>query len=159
MPNVNVEYGAVHVFGANIGFSSFKTSKANIPEYIKKEGVKNELLVTVHNHGYDLSNFPSYYDLESYAKYGIKYGITTTNLGTVIVKNKKQKLNKQKSEDITDEIVNIKLNMIEDFKKEFGKPFDEDNLQDNKNISRMLMKIEINTLNNIVMFLIIMICP
>ena len=138
LPNVNVEYGAVHIFGANIGFSSLKTSKTNIPEYIKKEGVKNELLVLLHNHGYDLSNFPSDEDLESYAKYGIKYGITTTNLGTVIVKNKEQELNKQNAKYIAKEIVNIKLSMIEDFEKEFGKPFDEDNLQDNKDISRMV---------------------
>ena len=138
MPNVSVEYGAVYVFGTNIGFSSDKTSKANLPEDIRKEGIKNELLGVIHNHGYDLSDFPSYDDLESYAKYGIKYGITTTNLGTVIVKNTKQQANKENAVKIRNKAISIKKDMISDFEEKYNREYDKDNLQDNKDISKMV---------------------
>lgn len=138
LPDVSVEYGAAYVFGANVGFSSDETSNANFPKYIRKEGIENKLLGVIHNHGYDLSNFPSYDDLESYAKYGVKYGITTTNLGTIIVKNTKQEMNKENATKIRNQIFKIKTDMIDDFEKKFNKKFDKNNLEHNKEISKMV---------------------
>ena len=138
LPDVSVEYGAVYVFGANVGFSSDETSKANLPEDIRKEGIMNELLGVIHNHGYDLSNFPSYDDLESYAKYGVKYGIITTNLGTIIVKNTKQQANKENAVKIRNKAISIKKDMISDFEEKYNREYDKDNLQDNKDISKMV---------------------
>ena len=139
VPNVNVEFGATYLYKSIIGFSSF-SNFTEIPSWIRKIGSKKELLVVIHNHGYDLSNFPSYDDLESYAAYGVKYGITTTNFGTVIVKNNAQQANKENASVIKDEIIEIKKGMISDFEKEYKKEFDENNMQHNKEISEMVDK-------------------
>lgn len=138
LPNINVEYGATFLHDSKIGFSSFNPSEVNIPEWIKKEGMEKELLVFIHNHGKDLSNFPSYDDLESYALYGVKYGITTNNFGTVIVKNTEQQLNKENAGNIRDDIIGIKKGMITDFENKFNKTYDKDNSEHNKEISQMV---------------------
>ena len=137
VPNVHVEFGASFLYDSIIGFSSF-SNFTDIPDWIREVSSENELLVLIHNHGYDLSNFPSFDDLESYALYGVKYGITTTNFGTIIVKNNKQQLNKQNATKIKNEILLIKLNMIKDFEKKFNKKFDKDDLEHNKEISKMV---------------------
>ena len=136
-PNVHVEFGATFLHNSLIGFSSF-SNFTRIPSWIRKIGAADELLVVIHNHGYDLSNFPSYDDLESYATYGVKYGITTTNFGTIIVKNNEQQLNKQNAKDIRMGIIEIKKGMIVDYEKKFNKKYDEDNLEHNKEISKMV---------------------
>ena len=138
LPNINVEYGATFLYDSKIGFSSFNPSEVTIPDWIKKEGVENELLVFIHNHGKDLSNFPSYDDLESYALYGVKYGITTNNFGTIIVKNTEQQLNKENAAKIKNQIFNIKIGMIAEFEMKFNKKFDKNNLEHNKEISKMV---------------------
>lgn len=137
VPNVNVEFGATFLFDSIVGFSSF-SNFTKIPLWIQEIGSEEELLVLIHNHGYDLSNFPSHDDLESYALYGVKYGITTTNFGTIIVKNTEQQLNKENATEIKDKIFNIRKNMIKEFERKFKKEFDENNMEHNKEISQMI---------------------
>ena len=138
VPNVHYEFGAANLFGTiNLGFSDWNKN-IDIPEVLRKYGIKYNIPILIHNHPYNTSPFPSYYDFISFAKYGVKYGIVTNDLGTFIVKNNNISGNKKGYDGIEKPIKDIKIGIIEEFEEKYGYEYDENNKIHNKNISRMV---------------------
>ncbi|WP_458456205.1 phage minor head protein [Methanobrevibacter sp.] len=138
VPNVHYEFGAANIVGTiNLGFGDWD-KEIKLPEVLKELGVQFNIPILIHNHPYNTSPFPSSYDFISYAKYGVKYGIVTNDLGTFIVKNNNVSGNKKEYGDIEKPIKDIKIGIIEEFEEKYGYEYDENNKSHNKNISRMV---------------------
>ena len=139
LPNVHSEFGAANLFGGiNIGFGDWTNNIIEIPNIIRKFGLKYNIPILIHNHPYNTSPFPSSKDLNSYAQYGTKYGIVTNDLGTFIVKNNNITENKKRYDEIYEPIKDIKKGMIRDFKMKYGYKYEKNNRAHDKKISKMV---------------------
>ena len=99
------------------GFGN-KTNSIKIPSWIRKIGKNSNIPVMIHNHLVNRSPLPSEKDLFTYAKYGVKYGVTTNEIGTFIVKNNDPNGNKENSVKIKKEIFKIKLDIVDEFSRD-----------------------------------------
>lgn len=118
LPTEVHEWGAVSFAKDNsYGFGD-KKNNINIPYWIKKFGHNYEIPLMIHNHLVGRSPLPSEKDLFIYANCGVKYGITTNEIGTFIIKNNNIESNKNNSKKVKKAVVNIKSDIIDDFSRD-----------------------------------------
>lgn len=116
LPQLEFEWGAMYTsYDSIVAFGKRNQVEVKIPQDLENDAIRNGALIIIHNHPITTSPFGSPEDFNIYARLGVKYGVSTNELGTFIVKNCKVNENKLRFDKVEAAVAKVKEEMIDDF--------------------------------------------